>query len=309
LVLGSCILDVHFFVDRLPMHGESLVARSGERRLGGKGFNQAVALARLGCDVTFVCGVGKDEIAQSFHMRAEKEGIDFRPEAVASAATGVAAPVITPDGVSTIVVDAGASMHLGAAHLMAVLGDGPWDAALCHFEVPAVCLRVLFDRCEALGVRVVCNPAPWNSEKALEFVRRANIVVLNSVEAELFAQDAGIEIEAGLPLALAMSCGDFCPGELLVVTLGSEGSIAISDHEASLCETFQVEAVDSTGAGDAFCAGLVYGIVHGWTRQRTLALASATAALACTLPGGSDAMPQFNLAFALASTHRLWGSN
>lgn len=306
LVIGSCILDLHFFVDRMPMPGESLVARGGQRRLGGKGFNQAVALARLGCEVTFVSGVGQDEIAQPFYVRAKQEGLDFRPEAIASASTGVAAPIITPDGVSTVVVDAGASMKLSAAHLEKVLGDGPWDAALCHYEVPTSCLRVLFDRCEALGVRVVCNPAPWIGDDALEYARRANIVVLNSVEARLLARDAGIDVDARSPSALALSCAGVCQGQLLVLTLGGEGCVAVSEDETSQYKAFSVEAVDSTGAGDAFCAGLVYGLVHGWTRPRALVLASATAALACTLPGGSDAMPHLNRAIDLASMHPLW---
>lgn len=306
LVVGSCIFDLLFFIDRMPIRGESLVARTTERRLGGKGFNQAVALARLGCDVTFVAGLGQDELARPFYGRAEREGIDFRPDAVASAATGMAAPMITPDGVSSIVVDTGAAMHLGAAHVGDVLGDGPWDVVLCHYEVPTDCLRVLFDRCEASGVRVVCNPAPWIGEGALEFARRANIVILNAVEADRLAREAGVEVDPRSPAELARSCAGACEGQLLVLTLGADGFVAVCGDDTTPCEALSVEAVDSTGAGDAFCAGLVCGLVRGWSRPRTLALASGTAALACTLPGGSDSMPGLEQAIDLASTHPLW---
>lgn len=299
LVVGSCIYDVLFFVDHLPMRGESLIASFTKRRLGGKGFNQAVSLARLGCDVTFVGGLGEDEFARLFHELAEREGMHFRPETIFSAATGMAAPMITPDGVSSIVVDPGAAMHLGTMHLQNVLDEGPWDAVLCHYEVPTDCLCVLFDQCEASGFRVVCNPAPWMGDRALEFARRANVVILNTVEAGRLAGESGITVSASLP-ELARSCADVCNGQLLVLTLGEDGSVAVHGGEIISYAAFSVDVVDSTGAGDAFCAGLIYGLVHDWSLRRMLALASGTAALACTSPGGAESMPRLEQAIKLA---------
>lgn len=307
LGVGSCIYDILCFVRRMPSPGESLVVDKSVRRLGGKGFNQAVGLARLGCAVSFAAGVGSDALADVFGTLAAAERIDFRPDRVPSAPTGVAVPIVTPDGVSSILVDVGAAMHMRISHVESALLAKDWDAVLCHYEVPPECLRAVFDQCHKRRIPVFCNPAPWLGQDAITFAREADVLVLNTVEARHLATAVGWS-SGSSPDDLARACASACRAQLVVLTLGSEGSIAVHDGGLLHCQSLPGEIVDSTGAGDAFCAGVVFGVLRGWEIGRTLALATGAATYVCGKPGGAESMPLLSEAIRLAQSHPLWST-
>lgn len=289
-MVGSCIYDLICFVPRLPAPGETLLADRGERRLGGKGLNQAVALARLGCSVTFAAGLGDDALASAFVAFTERERIDF-VAGYGAAPTGVGVPIVTPDGDSTIVVDAGAAMQLGAGVVMAVLDRHRWDGVLFHYEVPVDTLRLLAAATRERGIPLFCNPAPWIADGGLELANQADFVILNEQEARHLVAAVGHPAVPGSRPELATAAAAALSAKLVVMTVGDAGSIAVQDGQPVPCDGRPVQVVDATGAGDAFCAGVTYSVLSGRSVADSLALATLAAGIVCGRVGGADAMP------------------
>jgi ribokinase len=289
------------------MHGETLVATESQHHVGGKGFNQAVALARLGCDVTFVGGIGQDMLGSVFKNFAQAEGVNFVPDVRTGRSTGLAVPIVTPDGVSSIIVDARTAQDVSSTHLRQILSTSNWDALSCHYEFPHEGLDLLLDFFRDVRAPVFLNPAPWTGERPLELARRARTVLLNEVEGKALLADAGLTMKAGAPLTdLAIRCSQVCRTETLVLTLGKEGSIAVSGDDTIHCSAVPVKVLDSTGAGDAFCAAFVFGRLAAWSMRKTLAFASGMASGACSRKGGADSMPALDEALHLAQLHEFW---
>lgn len=306
LVVGSCIYDFLCFVERMPRKGETLVAERSERRVGGKGFNQAVALSRLDCDVTFVGAIGKDALGEAFHEFSSEEHLEFRPEIISMKATGMAAPIITPDGVSSIVVDTGAALSLSIAHLRSVLDMNSWDGIVCHYEIPVYALEFLFNWGNEKSVPIFCNPAPWIGADGIGFVRRASAVVLNEFEGKRLLADIGLVGDHLRASEIAKECSAACEGELLILTLGAQGAIAVAGGRRTNYDSVPISVVDTTGAGDSFCAAVTFGILTGWSIDHAIAFASAAAALTCGHQGGADAMPSYSDVARLVEARGLW---
>jgi ribokinase len=279
VVVGSCIMDFCVRVARLPRHGETVLADGLTRSLGGKGANQAIALRRLGVDVALVAGLGGDDFGDSFLDCFRREGVETRylhrdPEAP----TGVAFPMLLPGGANAIVAAPAASLRLPVA---AVTAAAPRireaDALLLQLEVPAAVAAAAMAVAREAGVQVFLNPAPYVDE-APRLAARADVLIPNQAEAEALAGTPLRTPEDALRAAERLrSLGP----EVVVITLGEQGAAASGPGIRRVAPGCRVEAVDSTGAGDAFCAGLVAARCRGAGWSEALDFACACGALAC----------------------------
>jgi ribokinase len=255
-VVGSINLDLVVQVERLPRAGETVSGVQFSRVPGGKGANQAVAAARLGADVAMVGCVGRDEFAQPAVAVLREAGVEER-WLVRDAPTGVALITVDRAGETTIVVAPGANAELKPDDL--ALGDS--DAVLSQQEIPPETVA----RAGELAPRFFLNAAP-----ARDGAPEAELTIVNRLELEALGSRQG----------------------LVCVTLGREGAMLLEDGEdVARAAPPRVEAVDGTGAGDAFTACLVVSLLEGRPRDESLRRACAAGALAASRFGAQTSLP------------------
>ena len=274
-VIGSANLDLVATTPRLPRPGETLLGSGFAEHAGGKGLNQAVAAARSGASVAFVGAVGDDEPGRRLRALAISEGIDVEGVLVAEGApTGRAVITVDDAAENTIVVIAGANDLADGRQVPAA------GVVVAQLEIPVDEVLVAFRAARALGNRTVLNPAPAR-ELPAELLALCDVVIPNEHEVEL--------------LGGAMALLDRGVGTV-ITTRGAAGvTVTTSDRDGSTVEwrqdPFAVQAVDTTGAGDAFCGALAARLAAGDTMRSAVRYAAAAGALATTIEGAVPSLP------------------
>lgn len=285
VALGSCVVDLVFRMPRLPGRGETLFARSAGIYPGGKGLNQAIAARRLGAETTLIANMGDDLFGHYLLELLSGEGVDTRYVARDAAnGTGFAAPVVFDDGENSILSAPQANLALQTALVEAAReAIAAAGALLLQFEAPMEANIVAARIARAAGTRVVLNPAPVVAHPP-ELLALADVLVVNEVEAAMLA--GGTHPAAQTRTLLGGR-------ELAVVTLGEQGAVfATASGEAGVVEAFPVQAIDSVGAGDAFCAALAVALCEGQAAGAAVRFAAAAGALAVTVAGAVTSLPR-----------------
>jgi ribokinase len=258
-VVGSINLDLVARCERLPRPGETLTDATFGRIPGGKGANQALAAARLGAEVRLVGAVGEDPFADEALALLREGGVDLDAVRTVAEPTGVALIIVGADGENEIVVAPGANRAAEAGEL----GDA--DAVLCQLEIPVATVAAA-----GRQARFFClNAAPAQALPA-EVLAEVDLLVVNRYELESVGPYDG----------------------LTAVTLGSEGAVLLEGgNEVTRAEPPSVDAVDGTGAGDAFSACLLVSVLEGRPPEEALRRACAAGALAASRPGAQPSLP------------------
>ena len=287
-VVGSLMTDLVVRVPRLPVAGESLIGRSLTPFVGGKGGNQAIAAARAGADGVHMVGrVGADAFGEEIVRTLEEDGVDCRYVTRDQfAGTGVAIPLVLDDGSNSIIAIPRANLEMTAAEIVAAKDVlTAVDVLLVQFEVSMEAVETAMAIAREAGVRVVLNPAPITPHPA-DIFRLAHVVVANEVEAGALVPecggDHGQEAVALLAKGPAVS----------IVTLGEQGAIVAAQGERFYVPAFAVTAVDSVGAGDAFCGALAVALCERMELAEAVRFANAAGALAVTRAGAAASLPE-----------------
>jgi ribokinase len=289
LVVGSANVDFTVAVRRLPRPGETVSEGTLLVNHGGKGANQAVGARRLGADVRFVGCVGDDDPGRSLCAALTAEGIGVAGVVLTrAAATGTALIVVDADGRNQIAVAPGANRCLTVDHVRARAADFAWaDVVLCQLETPIETVSAALTEARAHGTITILNPAPV-PDRAIEFWPLVDYVTPNEGEAErLTGEVVGDLVSAERAATVLRARG----AAAVIVTLGADGSLVVSDDGAEHVPALPIVAVDTTAAGDAFNAGLALGLGEGRALGECLRLAGAAGALACTRRGAQDSLP------------------
>jgi ribokinase len=283
-VVGSLNLDLVARVPRLPRPGETLLADGYGHALGGKGANQAVSAARHDVSVAMVGCVGDDPDGARLTAALAGEGVDVTGvRARAGARTGVAQIAVEPSGTNTIIVAQGANGMLRPEDVLQELDRLPAaDVVLIQLEIPLDAVAAA----AATAARIVLNPAPAR-RLPTELLRRVDVLVPNLPE--LAALTGG-----GSPDTLeevARRGRDIADGGAVVVTLGERGALVLDAEGDTHVPAPAVDAMDTTGAGDAFCGSLAAQLARGRALVDAVRDAVRIGALSTTRPGALEAFP------------------
>lgn len=285
-VVGSINVDRSVDVPVALERGATLLGGTVLRGPGGKGANQAVALARLGRSVAMVGAVGADADGDWMIDTLDAEGVDTRGvRRLDDVATGQAFVFVEPQGESTIVVAAGANGALTPALLdeMAAETIAGARCVLAQQEVPADVVERAAELCTGL---FVLNPAPARplSEALLG---RVDVLVPNRHElAGIAGRPGTTEIHELAEMARGLN-----GPRVVVVTLGDQGALVVEGDEEIHVPALPVEAIDATAAGDTFCGALVDGLLEGKSTVAAVEWAVRAAALTTERPGAMAAIP------------------
>lgn len=287
LCFGSLNVDYTYCVDHFTQKGETLSSDSMQIFGGGKGLNQSVALARAGAPVYHAGAIGEDgvfllEILGQAGVNTDL--IRINPQV----RTGHA--IIQNDrmGDNCILLYGGANQTISRAYIDEVLGyftDG--DYLLLQNEINE--LSYLIDRAYEMGMKIVLNPSPMD-EKVLKLpLDKIAVYILNEVEAVQLLKEA-------VPAAAdnhepAVQIRKKYPDAVIVLTLGSNGSVYIDDMQTVIQTAYPAKAVDTTAAGDTFTGYLIAGMIRGEDPKEVMDEASRAASIAVTRSGAAPSIP------------------
>jgi ribokinase len=276
-VVGSINLDLVVAVEHHPAPGETVLGADRRELPGGKGANQAVAVARLGADVAMVGRVGADAQGTRLREGLANEGVDVEHVAVDDdAPSGMALIAVDGAGGRTIVVSSGANAHVGAGDVEAAR-DVVASAAvtLLQHEVPVSAVDAAI---RTAGGTVVLNPAPVRA-----LTRRVDVLVPNRGELAALTGRTGDSATLARTLDLAGA---------VVVTLGKDGVLVVQGEHSERIAAPRVQAVDTTGAGDAFCGALAQALAEGAELVEAARWAVRVAAVSVTRIGAQGGLPR-----------------
>jgi ribokinase len=250
-VVGSSNVDVVTYVDRMPVWGETIAAPRFEMNYGGKGANQAVAAAKLGAEVVMVSKVGGDMLGAGVleNFAAMGVGTKHVPR-VPGQSTGTATILVSAEGDNCILIVKGANGDISPADVEAAADDlATCDLILLQLEIPFDAVYAALEFGKRRGVKTVLNPAPAVTTLDPEKVRLASFVTPNETElAILTGMPVESEDDIGRAAKKLLAAGN----ETVIVTLGARGALAATPAGLKRIPPAKVEAIDSTGAGDAF---------------------------------------------------------
>ena len=297
VVVGGINTDYLIRGERLPVPGQSLEGETFFAGPGGKGANQAVAVARLGARVTMIGRVGPDDRGDFMIAALKREGVDTTYiERDAHVTTGAAVIMVDRSGEKTIMAYPGVNFEVRPAHIhQAAAAIRESRVLLTQLELPTPAIEEALMIARGSGVHTILDPAPAR-HLAASFLKLVDVIRPNSTEAEALSGIPVHDRESARKAAAFLmkeGVGAAC------VQAGDEGDLMVWKGGELLLPRIPVERVDATGAGDAFAAGLAVGLAKGQTLEDAGRIGNAAAALATTKLGAQSGLPNWDEVQAL----------
>ena len=297
LVVGSLNMDQVVRVPRVPLLGETLLGAGSLQLIpGGKGANQAVAMARLGAHTSMAGRVGSDPFGEQLLAALQTDGVNIHLMVVdPTEASGTAFIFLTPDGNNAIVVAAGANMRVGTdtqqnAHINQALSQA--QALVLQLEIPLETVITLTAAAYQVGVPVVLNLAPAQPLPR-EMLKQLHVLVVNETEASLLSGQRVESLDDARIVGVVLHEQGITN---VVITLGSQGAILVtSDEHSKMSIVYRsapsVQVVDTTAAGDCFVGALTVALTEGQAPEEALRFAVYASALKVTRFGAQSGLP------------------
>lgn len=289
-VVGASNIDLISYVPRLPKIGETLHGTAFSIGFGGKGANQAVMAAKLGGDVAMITKLGKDIFGEDTlnnfkDFGINTEGITFTDEAF----SGVAPIAVNPEGENSIIVVAGANDQLSTQDLNAarhLIADS--QVIVCQLEISVEISMAALKIGKKEGVTTIFNPAPARAELPEELYQLSDIFCPNESETELLT---GMEVQTEEQAEKAAHVLRDRGANKVILTLGERGSLLVTEKETIHVPVNPVNAIDTTGAGDAFIGSFSYFLAAGKEIPAAMELANQIAAISVQHRGTQTSFP------------------
>lgn len=284
IVVGSINMDLVFRVPRYPNLGETLPGREFHLFPGGKGANQAVGLARLDADVQMIGAVGRDQYGKELKGNLKNEGVDVSRVAELEDKTGIAAIMVSDDGENRIITFGGANHRVGeeAVEEAEDLFKKAWGVLL-QLEIPLETVVAAAKLGKKCGCRVFLDPAPV-TELPVSVFQDIDYLLPNQGELEtLLPEGKNNEARAKTLLELGV--------KNLVLKKGNQGCSVYNREIYQEFPAYQVQAVDTTAAGDAFAAAFSWAIQKGFPLEKACLFANAAGGVAASKLGAQSSLP------------------
>ncbi|MBO5214644.1 MAG: ribokinase [Clostridia bacterium] len=286
-VLGSINMDMVAQVDRIPKIGETLGSNKFYVNQGGKGANQAVAIAKLGGNVKMIGKVGNDANGQFLLSSLSSNGVDIECVSVADANSGIAM-IAVENGDNRIIFDAGANSHVTEGDVDIGLADASEnDILIMQLEIPMEIVEYASSVAKEKGMTVILNPAPAKSLSPL-LLQNVDIIAPNESETKILTD---IEVVDEVHLTLAVRALYKTGVKKVVVTMGEKGSAVAEGQTITYIEPRKVNAVDTTSAGDTFIGALALCLAQGKGMVESAQFASVASSVTVTREGAAQSIP------------------
>jgi ribokinase len=287
LVVGSLNADLVVRAPRFPQPGETISGEDLQVIPGGKGANQAVAAARQETNVSMLGRVGEDNFGAFLLENLKSNRVDSQLIQRDDASTGTAIIVVDANGQNSIVLSAGANGKVTDADVNSA-SFSDFSLLLLQLEIPTPTVLSAARRAHESGLRVILNPAPAH-KLSNELISLADYLIPNETELSLLT---------GLPVN-DMNSTEWAARALLeigaknvIVTMGSNGALIVTNSQVTHIETYTVNVVDTTAAGDAFIGGFAAAFLQDKSLEEVVRYGCACGALATTKFGAQPSLPR-----------------
>ncbi len=289
VVIGSCNTDMVVKSDRLPVPGETVLGGAFMMNPGGKGANQAVTVARMGGSIAFVAKTGNDLFGKQSIEMYKDEAINtdyiFSDPNLPS---GVALISVDTNGENCIVVASGANAALKPKDIdkaRSIIEEA--DILLMQLEVPIETVEYAAKIAHESGVKVILNPAPaaFLSDELFKYLYA---IIPNKSEAEVLS---GVNVADWESAKLAADVISLKGVEIVVITLGSKGSLIKDGNIYHQIPALKINAIDTTAAGDTFCGTVCVGLSEGMKIEDAVIMATKAAGITVTRAGAQASIP------------------
>lgn len=289
LVVGSINMDLVTRVSKSPKIGETVLGEDFKQIPGGKGANQAVAMARLGSDVSMIGMVGEDSFGNTLLAAIKKDGVDISGIGrCKNRSTGIASIVVDNDANNSIIVVSGANFEIKKEDIDANIKLYENSEIVVHqLETPLDIVEYSLKISKKLGKTTILNPAPAKVMSD-EIIKNVDYLIPNETELELLT---GMPVKTKEDILLACRKMMAKGVKKLIVTLGARGAIYVDDQGSREFGVYKVEAVDTTAAGDSFIGGLASAFSKGESVERAMDLAAKVGAITVTREGAQTSLP------------------
>ncbi|MFP6739787.1 MAG: ribokinase [Planctomycetota bacterium] len=290
LVIGSINMDVVLQAEKFPAPGETVLGTDLSLIPGGKGANQAVALARLGARVSLLGSVGADPWGEELTAKLAGNGVDTKNISTApSLPTGNATIIVDQEGENRIVLIGGANEALEPSHVDAALeGELSFDAILLQLEIPLETVYHAISTAAARGIPVILDAGP---SRKLPLEKLRGVTVLSPNESETETLTGICPSDQGSASRAASLLQESTGADEVVLKLGNRGALFKENGNYTIIDAHEVEVVDTTAAGDSFTAALALEYCRGAGIRTATERAMAAGALAVTRLGAQPSLP------------------
>ncbi len=282
VVFGSANIDRTYSVDHVVTEGETISASNLAEFCGGKGFNQAIALARAGCEVFFAGAIGPD--GAMLEARLKENGVETHCLKNVAAPTGNDIIQVMPDGQNCIIISAGANGMITHADVDSVLSAfSAGDLIVLQNEISSV--DYIIDRAKEIGMIIALNPSPFDARIQTFDLSKVDYLIVNEVEGALLA---GCEA----PPKIIEKIHQLYPDVNILLTLGSEGSVFMSrEGELYTSGIYSIGTVDTTAAGDTFTGFFLAEALSSGNIASALKSAAIASGISVSRRGASQSIP------------------
>ena len=290
LVVSSANMDFVQRMAKIPEAGQTIVTDSTYSYIpGGKGANSAVTFARLGADTVFCARVGRDQNGAALRRIYEKEGIDTRflvedPES----ATGLASIIVEEDGMNRIVVYPGANNNVNENEIEEAFTTYP-DAVYMQFEIPFEAVEIAANYAFEQNIPLFVDAGPVSEAVELEKLRKVEILSPNETECEALTGIYPDSIENCLKACIRLC--SMVEIKYVVLKLGRRGAFVYDGKYYHIVQSYRVDALDTTAAGDIFTAALTYAYLKKGDILEATRFANLAAALSVTREEAYSSIP------------------
>jgi ribokinase len=289
LVVGSINMDLVTKVSKSPKTGETVLGKDFKQIPGGKGANQAVAMARLGSDVAMIGMLGKDSFGDTLLSVIKKDGVDISGIGrCKDISTGIATIVVDDDANNSIIVVPGANFEIEKKDIDANIKLYENSEIVVHqLETPLDIVEYSLKISKKMGKTTILNPAPAKAMSD-EIIKNVDYLIPNETELELLA---GVPVKNKEDILKACRKIMAKGVKKLIVTLGSKGAIYVDEKGSKEFGVYKVDAVDTTAAGDSFIGGLTAAISKGEPLEKAMEFAAKVGAITVTREGAQTSLP------------------
>ena len=292
VVVGSTNMDMVVKTSHIPAHGETVLGGAFLMNPGGKGANQAVAVARLGGNVQFVSKIGNDVFGKQSFQLFQAEGINtsciLSDESLPS---GVALITVDAAGENSIVVAAGANANLLPADIERALGEiGTAGIILLQLEIPLATVQYVAEYAASNGIRVILNPAPA-AVLPSQLLSHIDVITPNVTEASMISGIKVSDVETAKQAAKRIR---ELGVDTVVITMGPAGALVLEGAVFTHVPAPKVQPVDTTAAGDTFNGALAVALSEQKSLPDAVRFACEAAAVSVTRLGAQSSIPYRN---------------
>ena len=287
-VIGSLNMDLVVNVDTMPKPGQTIIGSNFKEVPGGKGANQAVAMARLNGNVSMIGKVGEGGFGQTLINSLKNDKVDTTYIQTSKGATGVALITVDKNAQNSIVVSPGANFEVKEDdidnNIEAIKNS---DIVVLQLETPLNTIKYALNKAKELNKYTILNPAPAVKLDD-EIIKNVDLLTPNETELEIIS---GVSIETEEDIQKAAQIMIEKGVKELIVTLGSKGSLYINKEKSMFKRAYKVEAVDTTAAGDSYTGALAVALSQDKNIEDAMDFASKVGALSVLKEGAQSSLP------------------